>query len=956
MIDRTNNQDTIDDMSESSSERNANNNNRNNLEEENIYEFYQHELLPSILASLPILFRKMRQDSTIFLQNLLSHFLLFITPSFLLSDPTSINRTASHHSITGALSSFFHTSSGALSSTDVATVSSSSHPSKPLVMIETIFKHFDTNGDGHISPSELLILKEKITEYYHEKVLGSTSFWWQAWPMIDWKIGIFLWRTCGGLLLLIGVLTIIPGHIHGYSGRILRFPILIITYFMISVELVLYIIIRLFIRLVEATFSSKKHRMLRNKLAFATTYEEWHRIAKELDISQQRTEWQKTIHEDPYFSSRYNFPFIEELMSDLQYVRNSPDESISSALAVLAQCTRKNVGGIMSDELFSHTNTGEPKYLVTQFIGEVETTLRWVTEQAISAQQEQFHDCNSKQDNNISYAKNIDERDLDQNKRDDNSNQEEEEGDFNLQHMILAWATLGILQPDRNKKTDTARVVKDVVDTSKMRAAPQAPPPTTTTFDNNNNHDLEKVKIFLKRARAAYGRTSLSLSGGAMMGCYHFGVIRALLEEDTLPHIISGTSAGSAIASMVCTRTSEEIMRDLKPEIVRHKLKVFEDSWSDIFRRTYETGCMFSAEEWHRKIQWFTMGDMTFEEAYRKTGRVLCITLSSTTKNAPPVLINYISAPDVVISSAVIASAAVPGFIKPVRLLVKDPTDKKVRYQSAGFSSAEHYWDGSIETDIPISGLSEMFNCQFFLAAQCNPHIVPFFYNSKGDVGRPSRWSRANRQKIGESSEENGVFLGHSWRGGFLLSALEMYLKSDMRAKFHFLNDIEVALGFTSTMMTQQFHGTTTIVPQTSFLDYFKLFQDASQKEMEKFFRVGRTAAYQHINMIKLHYRISHTLENCLAMIEDHEQRYSLDDDRRRASLKMPIRRRSILLQMKKKKQQQQQLEQLKQQVSTEANTPLPVSVATETSESGGEDNEYELSGFDGIEYGGQSK
>ena len=107
-----------------------------------------------------------------------------------------------------------------------------------------------------------------------------------------------------------------------------------------------------------------------------------------------------------------------------------------------------------------------------------------------------------------------------------------------------------------------------------------------------------------------------------------------------------------------------------------------------------------------------------------------------------------------------------------------------------------------------------MFNCQFFLAAQCNPHIVPFFHNSKGDVGCPSRWSRGMQKD--------------SWKGGFLLAALELYLKSDMRAKFYFLNDLEVAVGFTSTMMTQEFSGTTTIVPRVSFFDYFRLFSNPS--------------------------------------------------------------------------------------------------------------------------------
>lgn len=63
---------------------------------------------------------------------------------------------------------------------------------------------------------------------------------------------------------------------------------------------------------------------------------------------------------------------------------------------------------------------------------------------------------------------------------------------------------------------------------------------------------------------------------------------------------------------------------------------------------------------------------MTFEEAYRKTGRVFCVTLSATSKKAPPVLINYITAPTVTIASAVLASAAVPGFVDAMRLQVKD--------------------------------------------------------------------------------------------------------------------------------------------------------------------------------------------------------------------------------------------------------------------------------------------
>ncbi len=38
------------------------------------------------------------------------------------------------------------------------------------------------------------------------------------------------------------------------------------------------------------------------------------------------------------------------------------------------------------------------------------------------------------------------------------------------------------------------------------------------------------------------------------MGHYHWGVVRALLDENLLPRIISGTSAGAVVASVICTR------------------------------------------------------------------------------------------------------------------------------------------------------------------------------------------------------------------------------------------------------------------------------------------------------------------------------------------------------------------------------------------------------------------
>jgi hypothetical protein len=304
--------------------------------------------------------------------------------------------------------------------------------------------------------------------------------------------------------------------------------------------------------------------------------------------------------------------------------------------------------------------------------------------------------------------------------------------------------------------------------------------------------------------------------------------------------------------------------RDLRPEILVHKLTCFSRPWRERISSLVKTGSMFDVDEWLELLKWFCRGDMTFAEAYRLTGRVFCITLSPTTKKAPPVLINYLSAPNVTIASAVVASAAVPGFVAPVRLRIKDSNGVVQK----GGAKDEAYFDGSIKQDIPTTGLAEMLNCQFFVTAQCNPHIVPMFYNSKGGVGRPSRWSSGAQED--------------SWRGGFLLAALEMYLKNDMKAKFVFLRDLEAAVGFTSELLTQDFVGTTTIVPQVSFKDYFGLFENPSLEQLQRCCHAGSVAAYEHTVMIQMHYSISDALEECIAKLETNKRKVHI---RRRTKL-----------------------------------------------------------------------
>jgi predicted acylesterase/phospholipase RssA len=74
---------------------------------------------------------------------------------------------------------------------------------------------------------------------------------------------------------------------------------------------------------------------------------------------------------------------------------------------------------------------------------------------------------------------------------------------------------------------------------------------------------------------------------------------------------------------------------------------------------------------WARKCTFFTRGSMTFKEAYLRTGRILNISVIPADRHSPTKLLNYVTAPDTVIWSALLASAAVPGILNPVVLMQK---------------------------------------------------------------------------------------------------------------------------------------------------------------------------------------------------------------------------------------------------------------------------------------------
>src|SRR3546814_2787440 len=84
-------------------------------------------------------------------------------------------------------------------------------------------------------------------------------------------------------------------------------------------------------------------------------------------------------------------------------------------------------------------------------------------------------------------------------------------------------------------------------------------------------------------------------------------------------------------------------------------------------------------------------------------------------------LLNAITAPNVLIRKAVLASCAVPGVFPPVMLMARGEDGARVPYQP------DRRWvDGSVTHDIPTRRLERLYGVNHHIVSQANPLALPF--------------------------------------------------------------------------------------------------------------------------------------------------------------------------------------------------------------------------------------
>lgn len=189
----------------------------------------------------------------------------------------------------------------------------------------------------------------------------------------------------------------------------------------------------------------------------------------------------------------------------------------------------------------------------------------------------------------------------------------------------------------------------------------------TTQSDGSGWTSQAKLDL-LHDTRQAFGRSTLVLQGGAMFGLCHLGVVKALHLRGLLPRIITGTATGALIAALVGIHTEDELLEflngdgidltafarhDEETRVVEEKglLSGYQNNMSQTIvrriRRFIKKGYFLDVNVLEECVR-ANVGDLTFEEAYARTRRVLNITVATSGRGGVPNLLNYLTAPNVV--------------------------------------------------------------------------------------------------------------------------------------------------------------------------------------------------------------------------------------------------------------------------------------------------------------------
>ncbi|WEW55663.1 triacylglycerol lipase [Emydomyces testavorans] len=367
---------------------------------------------------------------------------------------------------------------------------------------------------------------------------------------------------------------------------------------------------------------------------------------------------------------------------------------------------------------------------------------------------------------------------------------------------------------------------------------------------------------FIRGARQGLGRSTLLLQGGSVLGTCHIGVVRTLYYERMLPRVITGTATGAFVAALICIKTNQELELFLDGKGI--DLAAFERQRREDKSNLFPILARENGYGWLRSIsrqvirlvdeQYLLgfdllrecaraiLGNITFEEAYAKTKRILNITVAAPRKGGTPNLLNYLTAPNVLIWSAVMASNVSLAAKSPVQMWCKSETGQIVLWeQSADLDLKSWYRFRCSSKESPLRFLPQLFNVNHFIISQARPFIIPLF---REEMHRPGGQIRVRTWKI--------------------FQCLKQLAKIEIRYRLRQLDALCCLPAFLHRIFLEEnIPGSCVVLlPDISLWDLTKIFEKPSREGLKYWILKGERGVWPSMNALKVRCVLEMELEN----------------------------------------------------------------------------------------------
>lgn len=161
--------------------------------------------------------------------------------------------------------------------------------------------------------------------------------------------------------------------------------------------------------------------------------------------------------------------------------------------------------------------------------------------------------------------------------------------------------------------------------------------------------------------------------------------MKALYEQDLFPRIIAGSSIGAMTAAAIASHKYSDLWRCFTQEHrmmtgegIAFSFKTFQDALCKLWN-----GEDLIDKEYALKGLCRFVKDLTFLEIYTQNGWNLNISVTDGERSSELVLLNYLTAPNVVVWSACIASCGMPVLFRRMQLMIKTESGELKPYYAS---------------------------------------------------------------------------------------------------------------------------------------------------------------------------------------------------------------------------------------------------------------------------------